>query len=305
MKKKLVLPLLACLCIGINAQAADIEITLDKTYDLSELFPDAASVENEDGTITYTLTDEQQEEGKKYYKEGMDETTQEYLSDDENYPALTDLKYNDDMTEFEMYVDPSIETNMEGMIPFTLMFIAPVYQQMDGVSADDVDFTFKTIDAETKEEISSGTFKEMIEDMQNSSTAPSTESESDSAGENVEKILFDTDSAKLEYTDFEFMDHEQGKLIVLKYNFTNKTEQPSMVSSFFNSKVYQNGMELTPYMGMGNSACDNTYKTSLKDTEVEIGMAYMLQDTENPVVIYMYNGYVNPECQIQELKIAE
>ena len=84
----------------------------------------------------------------------------------------------------------------------------------------------------------------------------------------------------------------------------NKTDSPNSATSFYNIKAYQNGIELAAYAGTGNSACDNTYKTVLKDTSIETGFAFMLQDTESPITVYVYDGFMSDSpCQIQEIAI--
>ena len=57
-------------------------------------------------------------------------------------------------------------------------------------------------------------------------------------------------------------------------------------------------------MGNGNAACDNTYKTVLKDTSIETGFAFMLQDAESPITVYAYDGFMsNSPYQVQEIAI--
>lgn len=90
----------------------------------------------------------------------------------------------------------------------------------------------------------------------------------------------------------------------MKFNFTNKTDSPDSATSFYNIKAYQNSVELTWYMGNGNAACDNTYKTVLKDTSIETGFAFMLQDAESPITVYAYDGFMSDSpCQVQEIAI--
>ena len=103
------------------------------------------------------------------------------------------------------------------------------------------------------------------------------------------------------------MPYEDGSsdiLGIVKFNFTNKTDSPDSATSFYNIKAYQNSVELTWYMGNGNAACDNTYKTVLKDTSIETGFAFMLQDAESPITVYAYDGFMSVSpCQVQEIAI--
>ncbi len=123
--------------------------------------------------------------------------------------------------------------------------------------------------------------------------------------EQTEHIAFVSDDSSLEYAGFEFMDYSETEtLAVVKFTFSHQTDAPSGASAFYNIKAFQNGVELAWYMGMGNASCENTTKQVLKDTSIEIGYAFMLQDTENPITLYVYDGFFEDSpCQIQEISI--
>lgn len=123
--------------------------------------------------------------------------------------------------------------------------------------------------------------------------------------EQAEHITFVSDDSSLEYAGFEFMDYSETEtLAVVKFTFSHQTDSPSGASAFYNVKAFQNGVELAWYAGMGNVSCENTTKQVLKDTSIEIGYAFMLQDTENPITLYVYDGFFEDSpCQIQEISI--
>lgn len=306
MKKKLVALLVAGIVsvTPICVYAKDVSVTISNEM-LGDNFKDIDVIDNGDGTSTVTLNEKEQKEMKKQCKENLDAAIAAAKKDKTNCPTFSDYTYNDDLTEFQIFVgsdSPELEKTYLSMLP---LMLAPMYQQISGISEDKIDYKITFSDAQTKENISSTTYKEIAESF-GSMVSFNSDSTTESTETKVDKILFDTDTAKLEYTGFEFMDHSpEGTLAVLKFNYTNKTDTPSAVTSVFNAKAYQNGVELDYYMGMGNVACDNSAKTVLKDATLEVGYAYLLQDLDNPITVYMYDGYTNPSSQIQEIQIAK
>ena len=59
---------------------------------------------NEDGSVTYKLTKAQYQEMLAGMKESMEEGFQELIDDDENY-SITDIKYNDDLSVYDVTID--------------------------------------------------------------------------------------------------------------------------------------------------------------------------------------------------------
>jgi len=235
MKKKTLAVLLSATLVTSSITtvfAKDITVTIPNyaSDEGNSNLPEAVeTVTNSDGSISYTLDKKQQKKWKKDLKSSFDDSIKEILDDDENYPNVEDITYNDDMNN--------------------------------------------TSSSETK----------------------------------VDKISLTSDSSSLEYSGFETMPYEDGSsdiLGIVKFNFTNKTDSPDSATSFYNIKAYQNSVELTWYMGNGNAACDNTYKTVLKDTSIETGFAFMLQDAESPITVYAYDGFMSDSpCQVQEIAI--
>ena len=317
MKKKVLFVLLSSVFATIPAStvlAADITVTVPYFGDEEENtdIPDSkASVVNPDGSTSYTLDDKQQEEWKKYLSSSFSDSVKDILDDDTNYPNIEDISYNDEMTEFNITFSSADLAPSEYFVEFIPFFVAPVYQQVNGISEEDVDYTIKTLDSSS----GSGrtiTYEECKSDWESfaASTGISYSGNTSSKGsteEKTKKISFSSDSSSLEYSGFETMPYEEGSqdtLGVVKFKFTNKTDSPDYAPSFYDIKAYQNGIELSGYMGMGNTVCDNTYKTVLKDTSIEVGFAFMLQDTESPITVYAYDGFMSDApYQIQEIEI--
>lgn len=317
MKKKTLAVLLSATLVTSSTTtvfAKDITVTIPNyaSDEGNSNLPEAVeTVTNSDGSISYTLDKKQQKKWKKYLKSSFDDSIKEILDDDENYPNVEDITYNDDMTEFEISFASSDLAPSEYFIGFLPLFIVPVYQQVNGIAEKDVDYTLAVKDSSNGSETTQ-TYEENKSDWESFEASMGGTSSDDvnntsSSETKVDKISLTSDSSSLEYTGFETMPYEDGSsdiLGIVKFNFTNKTDSPNSATSFYNIKAYQNGVELTWYMGNGNAACDNTYKTVLKDTSIETGFAFMLQDAESPITVYAYDGFMsNSPYQVQEIAI--
>lgn len=315
MKKKILCAIItASMLTAVPVYAKDITVTIpdygNQKNDTN--VPDAKKATvNSDGSTTYTLDNKQQKKWKKELKSSFDDYIKEILDDDTNYPNVENITYNDDMTKFEISLTSSDLAPSEYFIGFLPLFTAPAYQQINGVAEKDVDYTLTVKDSSNGSETTQ-TYEDNKSDWESfeasMSGVPSDNNNTTSSSETkVDKISLTSDSSSLEYSGFETMPYEDGSsdvLGVVKFNFTNKTDSPNSATSFYNIKAYQNGIELAAYAGTGNNACDNTYKTVLKDTSIETGFAFMLQDTEKPITVYVYDGFMSDSpCQIQEIAI--
>ena len=204
-------------------------------------------------------------------------------------------------------------TMSEAFVGFLPLFYAPLYQEADGVAEDKVDYKIISTDSSTGDKYESD-YKQNKADWDSSffsggtTSSITSDNSQNSVGENVDVIAFDSDSSSLSYTGFETMPYDDpssdATLGVVKFNYTNKTNSPAESASLYSIKAYQNGIELEWYAGTGNAACDNTYKTILKDATLEVGFAFMLQDTTSPITVYAYDGFSgDAPCQIQEIEI--
>lgn len=317
MKKKLLCAILAgTMMFSVPVYAKDLTVTVPSYVTesgLSDLTESQDSSVSDDGATTYTLDKDQQKSWKEYLKSSLDDTIKTVLDDKENYPNIEDFSYNKDMTEFKINLSSADNmTPSEAFVGFLPLFYAPLYQEADGVAEDKVDYKIISTDSSTGDEYKSD-YKQNKTDWEssffsNSSSVSTTSGDAqDSSGKKVEAITFDSDKSSLAYTGFETMPYDDSSsdtLGIVKFNYTNKTDSPTESASLYSIKAYQNGIELDWYSATGNAACDNTYKTILKDATLEVGFAFMLQDTTNPITVYAYDGFSgDAPCQIQEIAI--
>ena len=317
MKKKLLCAILAgTMMFVVPVYAKDLTVTVPSYVaesGLSDLPEAQNSSVSDDGTTIYTLDKDQQKIWKEYLKSSLDDTIKTVLDDKENYPNIEDFSYNKDMTEFKFSLSSADNMTLsEAFVGFLPLFYAPLYQEADGVAEDKVDYKIISTDSSTGDEYTSD-YKQNKADWESSffsnSSSVSTASDNtqDSSVEKVEAIAFDSDKSSLTYTGFETMPYDDSSsdtLGIVKFNYTNKTDSPTESASLYSIKAYQNGIELDWYSATGNAACDNTYKTILKDATLEVGFAFMLQDTTSPITVYAYDGFSgDAPCQTQEIAI--
>ncbi len=122
--------------------------TEESTTDLPEA---KETVTNSDGSTSYTLDKKQQKKWKKYLKNSFDDYIKQIL-DDDNYPNVDNITYNDDMTEFEIQLTSSDLAPSEYFIGFLPLLMAPTYQQVNGVPEKDVDYKLVVKDSSNGEE---------------------------------------------------------------------------------------------------------------------------------------------------------
>jgi len=111
---------------------------------------------NEDGSVTYIMDKKTHKELLESMKQAVDESIKETLADKENYPSFAEIKYNDDLTQFDIRVDKASYGGLQPFVAVGFYMSGNMYQAMNGKSFD----TAKTIvnfkDKDTGEVIESG-----------------------------------------------------------------------------------------------------------------------------------------------------
>lgn len=130
-----------------------------------------------------------------------------------------------------------------------------------------------------------------------------TAEETTEASSEVEAIDFTTDGGILKYTGYEMAEEElkversdglNPDVVLLKFQFTSKEEQPTQVQDVFYIKVFQNGVALDMMESYSAGATqykliENFFgKEVLKDTTIECAQGYELQD-KSPLTVFVYD----------------
>lgn len=90
----------------------------------------------------------------------------------------------------------------------------------------------------------------------------------------------------LKVTDWEISaDYDSKPALVVYYEYTNKKDKPTAFMWEFTDKVYQNGIELSSTAFGIKEENNNNSKEIQQGVTATVSIAYILQDTENPVDI--------------------
>ena len=90
----------------------------------------------------------------------------------------------------------------------------------------------------------------------------------------------------LKITDWKISaDYDNKPALVVYYEYTNKKDTPTAFMWEFTDKVYQNGIELSSTAFGVKEENNNNSKEIQQGVTATVSIAYILQDTENPVDI--------------------
>jgi len=154
MKKKLLCAILAgTMILSVPVYAKDLSVTVPSYVTDAGLsdFPDSQeSSTADDGSMVYTLNKDQQKKWKEYLKSSLDAAIKDVLSDKETYPNIEDMTYNDDMTKFNINISSADNMTMsEAFVGYLPLFFAPLYQEVNGIDEDKVDYKIISTDSST------------------------------------------------------------------------------------------------------------------------------------------------------------
>lgn len=147
--------------IDVEKELFDVTITIPAEYvgeaTQEELDAQASQygykiTKNEDGSATYTMTKAQHKEMLRQTSESINSSLSEYIGS-EDYPNITDVKANEDFTNF-IITTKSTELDMgESFLSIALYTYGGMYHIFSGQEIDNIHIDF--INADTGEIISS------------------------------------------------------------------------------------------------------------------------------------------------------
>lgn len=115
---------------------------------------------NDDGSVTYKMSKAQHEEFLKSYKDSVDSTISDMLND-ENNESLTDITYNDNLTQFTISVDGEKFSMLDMFNALAFYIEGTYYQLFNFIPIDDVDVQVNFINKDTGEVIETARMSEM------------------------------------------------------------------------------------------------------------------------------------------------
>lgn len=165
--------------ISVDEGLFDVEITLPASMvesmfgeDSEETFEEYAErmktedgvknvVQNEDGSITITMTKAAHKKMLDDYKATIDEMIASY-TDGDNAPSVKSIEYNSDLTEFTVMVDrEAYEGSFDSLVTFALGIAGMYYQAFAGTA--DAKVTINVVDEATGETVSSVVYPDTLQ----------------------------------------------------------------------------------------------------------------------------------------------
>ena len=118
---------------------------------------------HEDGSVTYTLTEERQKEILKEFKDELDLTVTD-IAGSEDYPSIKRIEANADYTNFDIFVDRAkFEANVDMIATLTLYIGSSYYHAFLG-NAESFKATLNYIDVSNDEIIESVVLPQDLEE---------------------------------------------------------------------------------------------------------------------------------------------
>lgn len=153
--------------LEVEKELFDVTITIPAAYeeDVTQEQLDEKAKENgykatlnEDGSVTYVMTKSQHKKMMEEFKEYL-ETSLEEMIQSEDYPNFTDIKTNDDFTEFIITTTSNELDFGESFSVMTFYMLGGMYHVFNGTTIDNIHVEF--INADSGEVISAADSKDM------------------------------------------------------------------------------------------------------------------------------------------------
>lgn len=153
---------------GLSAEKnlLSVEVTIPASLldgsESTELTDEAKShgikdiTQNEDGSITMKMTKDAHQELLDSVKASIDETINSLLADKENCPSFDSITYNDNVTVFDVNVDPATYGGLQAFSAFALYLSGNMYQALNAVPENELKTVVNFVNKDTGEVIESG-----------------------------------------------------------------------------------------------------------------------------------------------------
>lgn len=164
--------------VQVDEGLFNVDITMGKTFfeDMTEdEIKEAAKengfnkcVVNEDGSVTYTMTKSKHEEMLNELKTNLEETVADMLEGEEAVASFVSIDYADDFSKFDIYVNDQYSA-WDNLYVVIFYVSGAYYQSFAGTSADNIDVLVNFIDNETKENLSTASYRDWISNVESES----------------------------------------------------------------------------------------------------------------------------------------
>ncbi|MFV0361664.1 MAG: hypothetical protein ACK5LL_01040, partial [Suipraeoptans sp.] len=142
--------------VNIKADLAS-ELEIDERFLTIEDDGIEEAAANDDGSYTYKITEDLQQDFLDAIKADTDTTIDEYLEHKDRFPAYKSIEYNENMTEFIIDVDPEIFSEVDIELAYVLFINGDFYQSFNSVLPDLVLTTISFVDAGSGDKLATAT----------------------------------------------------------------------------------------------------------------------------------------------------
>ena len=118
---------------------------------------------NSDGSVTYKMSKSKHKEMLAEYKKSIDDMISGMLDGPDKVASFTDIKYNDNISELNVYVDKAKYNEMDSMSVLAFYVSGLYYQALNGTDSSDLEVVVNFIDKDTDEVFQSGSSKDLGE----------------------------------------------------------------------------------------------------------------------------------------------
>ena len=119
---------------------------------------------NDDGSVYYKMSNKDHQSMLDKMKGQIDGTIKE-IETSEEYPSVKEVKYNDDLTEFNIKVSrKTYEEGFESFAVYSLVLGGMYYNIFNGIPEDKVKIKFNFIDEATNEVYETSIYPDDLED---------------------------------------------------------------------------------------------------------------------------------------------
>ena len=160
--------------ITVEKNLLDVELTLPAWF-FEEQSPEdvfasndtdgvKSVIANEDGSYTFVISKKLYEETLTEFKNGIDTTINDVITD-ENYLSIQDVQYNDDLSEFNIYVDQAKyeEAIFDSLVSMMLGMSGMMYQLFEGTEYDSIQVIVNIVNQDSMEIIETLVFPDVMD----------------------------------------------------------------------------------------------------------------------------------------------
>ena len=120
---------------------------------------------NSDGSVKYTMSKAKHREMLEELKTNAIESFDKLTSGDEKVASFIEIKYNDDFSKIDVFVDPNLYSSWDSFYVLSFYILGAYYQMFAGVDAEKIDVIVNFINNETQEVFESASYREYINNL--------------------------------------------------------------------------------------------------------------------------------------------